>query len=257
MLPRNRDWEAHGKHALANKRAGNTPAQTPALLGLTFKPDRARHGDHKHRVGRGGSTAVLKPPRAQALQARLAPCLVCHGDTGRSENPEVPSLGGQPSVFPDPALRLSRATTPSPRNSRSYLRPSPPGRPTRRAWKRAAPYRRGTARVLPQPRSVRSHQIPRIPVQRRTTSCAARIQSQERRRSYDPSMDLKADRGFGHYRCFRSHELSPWLKLLWEQPASWPSMKQPPAQARGVEHHRHFVCIKAPSRIVKGSRPPV
>jgi cytochrome c553 len=135
MLPRNRDWEAHGKHASANKRAGNTPAQTPALLGLTFKPDRARHGDHKHRVGRGGSTAVLKPPRAQALQARLAPCLVCHGDTGRSENPEVPSLGGQPSVFPDPALRLSRATTPSPRNSRSYLRPSPPGRPTRRAGK--------------------------------------------------------------------------------------------------------------------------
>src|SRR5215207_9671847 len=43
--------------------------------------------------------AAALPARAQALQERLAPCLACHGETGRSENPEVPSLGGQPSAF--------------------------------------------------------------------------------------------------------------------------------------------------------------
>src|SRR5215208_7237497 len=38
--------------------------------------------------------AAALPARAQALQERLAPC-----ETGRSENPEVPSLGGQPSAL--------------------------------------------------------------------------------------------------------------------------------------------------------------
>jgi cytochrome c553 len=43
--------------------------------------------------------AAAFPARGQALRERLAPCLACHGETGRSENAEVPSLGGQPSAF--------------------------------------------------------------------------------------------------------------------------------------------------------------
>ncbi|GJD49670.1 Cytochrome c-552 [Methylobacterium crusticola] len=37
--------------------------------------------------------------RAEALAERLAPCLACHGETGRSAIPEVPSLGGQPADY--------------------------------------------------------------------------------------------------------------------------------------------------------------
>jgi cytochrome c553 len=36
---------------------------------------------------------------AQTLPERLAPCLACHGETGTSQIPEVPSLGGQPADF--------------------------------------------------------------------------------------------------------------------------------------------------------------
>jgi cytochrome c553 len=39
------------------------------------------------------------PVCGESLQERLAPCLACHGEGGRSETPEVPSLGGQPAPF--------------------------------------------------------------------------------------------------------------------------------------------------------------
>lgn len=42
---------------------------------------------------------VAVPALAETLAERLAPCLACHGESGRSETPEVPSLGGQPSDF--------------------------------------------------------------------------------------------------------------------------------------------------------------
>jgi cytochrome c553 len=35
----------------------------------------------------------------ETLEERMAPCLACHGEKGQSENPEVPSLGGQPSPY--------------------------------------------------------------------------------------------------------------------------------------------------------------
>jgi cytochrome c553 len=41
----------------------------------------------------------LMPAFADLLAERLPACLACHGETGRSETPEVPSLGGQPSSF--------------------------------------------------------------------------------------------------------------------------------------------------------------
>jgi cytochrome c553 len=39
------------------------------------------------------------PVPAEPLAARLAPCLACHGETGTSVTPGIPSLGGQPADF--------------------------------------------------------------------------------------------------------------------------------------------------------------
>jgi len=39
------------------------------------------------------------PVWAQSLAERLPACLACHGENGRSENPEVPSIGGQPEFY--------------------------------------------------------------------------------------------------------------------------------------------------------------
>ncbi len=43
--------------------------------------------------------ATGQPLFAAALAERMAPCLACHGENGQSENPEVPSLGGQPAPY--------------------------------------------------------------------------------------------------------------------------------------------------------------
>ena len=39
------------------------------------------------------------PVAAATLEERLAPCLSCHGETGHSAIPEVPSLGAQPVFY--------------------------------------------------------------------------------------------------------------------------------------------------------------
>jgi cytochrome c553 len=36
---------------------------------------------------------------AQSLQERIAMCPACHGETGQSVNPDIPSIGGQPRLF--------------------------------------------------------------------------------------------------------------------------------------------------------------
>ena len=36
---------------------------------------------------------------AQPLDARLPTCLACHGESGQSQQPEVPSLGAQPAPY--------------------------------------------------------------------------------------------------------------------------------------------------------------
>jgi len=38
-------------------------------------------------------------PFAQSFEERLSLCLACHGENGRSDTPEVPSLGAQPSMY--------------------------------------------------------------------------------------------------------------------------------------------------------------
>ena len=47
----------------------------------------------------GVAWAVAPAASAESLAERLAPCLACHGETGTSQTPEVPSLGGQPASF--------------------------------------------------------------------------------------------------------------------------------------------------------------
>jgi cytochrome c553 len=36
---------------------------------------------------------------AETIAERAKPCLACHGESGQSETPEVPSLGGQPAPY--------------------------------------------------------------------------------------------------------------------------------------------------------------
>jgi cytochrome c553 len=40
-----------------------------------------------------------RPAWTAAIEERLASCLACHGETGQSANPEVPSLGAQTSPY--------------------------------------------------------------------------------------------------------------------------------------------------------------
>ncbi len=40
-----------------------------------------------------------QPIFAETYAERVAPCLACHGETGQSENPEIPSLGGQTAPY--------------------------------------------------------------------------------------------------------------------------------------------------------------
>src|SRR5262245_28492782 len=37
--------------------------------------------------------------RAASPQEQKALCVACHGETGQSENPDVPHIGGQPKLF--------------------------------------------------------------------------------------------------------------------------------------------------------------
>jgi cytochrome c553 len=43
--------------------------------------------------------ALPHPVDADAVHERLPTCLACHGETGQSENPEVPSLGAQTAAY--------------------------------------------------------------------------------------------------------------------------------------------------------------
>lgn len=43
--------------------------------------------------------ATGQPLWAATLAERTMPCLACHGESGQSETPNVPSLGGQPAPY--------------------------------------------------------------------------------------------------------------------------------------------------------------
>jgi cytochrome c553 len=42
---------------------------------------------------------AMPPALAATIEERLAPCLACHGENGRSTIPEVPYLGAQPVFY--------------------------------------------------------------------------------------------------------------------------------------------------------------
>jgi cytochrome c553 len=39
------------------------------------------------------------PALGETIAERAAPCLACHGESGQSETPEIPSLGGQRAPY--------------------------------------------------------------------------------------------------------------------------------------------------------------
>ena len=43
--------------------------------------------------------AASQPLFAETMAERAAPCLACHGESGQSETPDIPSLGGQPAPY--------------------------------------------------------------------------------------------------------------------------------------------------------------
>jgi len=42
---------------------------------------------------------ACQPSFAETVAERAVPCLACHGESGQSETPEIPSLGGQPAPY--------------------------------------------------------------------------------------------------------------------------------------------------------------
>ena len=44
-------------------------------------------------------SVACQPLLAETIAERAAPCLACHGESGQSEAPEIPSLGGQPAPY--------------------------------------------------------------------------------------------------------------------------------------------------------------
>jgi cytochrome c553 len=47
----------------------------------------------------GSCVLGLADVAAASLDEQKALCIACHGETGRSENPDVPHIGGQPKLF--------------------------------------------------------------------------------------------------------------------------------------------------------------
>ena len=43
--------------------------------------------------------SIVLSASAATVAERMEPCLACHGEKGKSENPEVPSLGAQPAGY--------------------------------------------------------------------------------------------------------------------------------------------------------------
>jgi cytochrome c553 len=69
---------------------------------------------HRRRSVRTFGTALtigciaVTPAAAQTVQERLPACLACHGENGQSQNPDVPSLGGQQAFYVTVQLLMFR-----------------------------------------------------------------------------------------------------------------------------------------------------
>lgn len=47
----------------------------------------------------GAFLSIFADASAAPLKERIALCVACHGETGQSQDPEVPHIGGQPKLF--------------------------------------------------------------------------------------------------------------------------------------------------------------
>ncbi len=56
----------------------------------------------------GAFAMVAQAQTKLTVEERWPACLACHGENGRSEQPEVPSLGGQPALFVTIELMMFR-----------------------------------------------------------------------------------------------------------------------------------------------------
>ena len=64
----------------------------------------SRHRSARRRIAASalflGLLAVAGPlADAQSLQDKIAQCAACHGEYGRSQDPKIPHIGGQPKLF--------------------------------------------------------------------------------------------------------------------------------------------------------------
>jgi cytochrome c553 len=69
---------------------------------VAFEPGRARPSEPIMRaslIALALVYATAVPCLAESFQERMSLCLACHGESGQSETPEVPSLGAQPAPY--------------------------------------------------------------------------------------------------------------------------------------------------------------
>lgn len=50
-------------------------------------------------VGAIALASKPEPTGAETLQQKIAQCVACHGEAGRSRDPAIPHIGGQPKLF--------------------------------------------------------------------------------------------------------------------------------------------------------------
>src|SRR5262245_4379647 len=87
-----------GRGVATSTRLAATPLPSPPPQGGR------EHTESAARLYLLAASALLlallsSPAAAQPVQDKLAPCLACHGESGQSQTPEVPSLGGQPAFY--------------------------------------------------------------------------------------------------------------------------------------------------------------
>jgi cytochrome c553 len=56
----------------------------------------------------GSFTALPAPAQTAAVKEQMPTCLACHGESGQSQAPEVPSLGGQQAFYVTVQLLMFR-----------------------------------------------------------------------------------------------------------------------------------------------------
>lgn len=78
----------------------------PSTKGAVNPP--AGNAGVRNQATGGDSKGTARQQTVQTVEEQFATCLACHGREGQSETPEIPSIGGQPSLFVANQLSLFR-----------------------------------------------------------------------------------------------------------------------------------------------------